>query len=630
MLDPPPSVTSICPDLSRLSLSRHDQVETGVKQSNEEKERIKQEKERIKQEKQIAKEIKKAQDKRDREIANRAAKERAEREKELLDARIAASRQKYAFYVKIASGHVPQHELTAETAFLAPPPGRMWPGGWPNISTQEYGLRHGQSGVTVIKVLDPASRLRLYNELGADCNAFSEYEPGMDFFDDNEKWVGGGFSGLGNPSSFHCLTVRKLRRIVMLAVLKSGVIPMTSTVNSPVLFEQLVCRMIIRPAGDAPPKESFHRDEAVGTQTGDTVYGGGINMSDSDQFMSFVPYTATLVQDRNFGFALIPPEHGAMWKLQSKLVRIPSGCLLIFNERTIHEVRSNTHNEKMVRLHFGWRTTTSRTPLINTLDHCIDTQEAFPLKSGQHEHPNPPPGAEIQPEKGYVPGPPPMWPPLYRVNFPEKLIELAKKLKPACRTVEHYSTKSKVQYARWETPRGPTGETGVLATYQYMPSLAALRGLDPSITMYPAYEPIEKEILRPNINWTGLLDPNGYEHSFSLYLTATDADTDMEEAEEEAGSSFAPPAAEANPRGLTIKDLFGESESSSDDEEENKPLGGRAAARKRAARKRPAAATVVQTPPPIVTEFPPDWKTISLEEGKEFVGYVEEVDDDDW
>lgn len=415
--------------------------------------------------------------------------------------RESAARAKVKHLEKVAAGKEKPAPGDAVEALLVPPDSG-WPGGWPNIPASEYGLRHGESGVTVVQVFDAAQLAAAQAELKNACEAFPEFNPGRQNFDDPfETWVLGGFSGLGNPSSFHNMCVRKLRLILMLAVLKSGAIPMDSTEDGVVRLEQLPCRLLIRPCGVTPTKEGPHKDEAKCAKKGDVVYGGWLNLNLHDQFFSCVPGSANAVQGINRGFAKIPADEEHLHKANSKLVRIPPGALLIFNERITHEVRAIKLQWKMVRLHFGWRTTVHSEPLTTTLAHILHEQDGFPLKSGQHKHQSPPPGTVVPEGMDYVPGPPPMWGPLHWTNSPHLLTPFASRFKDACVTTMHYTNPLSAQGLRWEPG-------GVRSVPQFMPSLYALSRIDPSIAMYPVYTDVEKAILVPNTSWEGLLLPS--------------------------------------------------------------------------------------------------------------------------
>lgn len=390
-----------------------------------------------------------------------------------------------------------------------------------------YGLGPGQSGVTVIPFADVAMLAQLRAELAAYIDSMPEYkpaglnpnpyapkeeisEPVPDAFRngalpnpstfDNDAFfpVEGGFAAMGNPSSFHNPLVRKLRMAAHVAVLESGVIPIAPDEN----FEQVADRVMVRRSEKNPTAEAWHRDEAKFAVLGDTVYGGWVNLDvERAQVFSMVPFSANQVAGQNNGFARInESEHVDMVNYSFRVV-VPPGHILIFNERTIHEVvarplksseiRGKTGSQlARCRLFLGWRTTKATTPITPNLDARLETQEALPIKSGQHTHPNPPPGAP-----GDYPGPPAMYSKLHTTNFPLLLKRLASHLKPAATQLYLYQPGGK------QAQRFPNG---LLAPKLYMPSLRELSEADPSIQMYAPYTGAEKSILFPSRVWHNL------------------------------------------------------------------------------------------------------------------------------
>ena len=182
------------------------------------------------------------------------------------------------------------------------------------------------------------------------------------------------------------------------AVVEAGVLP----IGQDELFEQIADRLMVRRSEKKPTSEAWHRDEAKFAKPGDTLYGGWLNMDSTRvQYFSMVPGSANEVQEQNFGFSPIPKEDHVRLVSLSRRVAIPPGHLLIFNERTIHEVVAEgpTMREKKFgeggshlarcRLFFGWRTTKQAEPLTSNLMARLRDQEGLPLKSGQHLHPPP-------------------------------------------------------------------------------------------------------------------------------------------------------------------------------------------------------------------------------------------------
>ena len=411
----------------------------------------------------------------------------------------------------------------------------------------KYGLREGESGVTVIPFMDKATLEGEREKLRAYFDSMHEYkngeiydvkqggqmphpyangekqcEPDPETFANGSKLslstlnndgfapVEGGFAGMGNPSSYHNKFVRDLRMAAHVAVVESGVIPVKGDEN----LEQEACRLMVRRSYKTPTAETWHRDEAIFAKDGDTIYGGWVNLDlERDQLFSMVPYTAydEGVKNMNNGFNKISVSEHLGLVQRSVEVRVPPGHILIFNERTIHEVSSVSLKKCDVdglsgsqvarcRLFMGWRTTNDTEPITPNLDARLDAQEALPLKSGQHKHPNPPEGfgeddfQKLYPGKVY-PGPPPMYSKLHLTNNPILLKKLASHLKPACTEIITYRGSGK------QAQRYPNG---LRAPILYMPSLYELNKKDPTITMYAAYTEAERSILKPGREWRNL------------------------------------------------------------------------------------------------------------------------------
>ena len=325
------------------------------------------------------------------------------------------------------------------------------------------------------------------------------------FDNDHFHMVEGGFAALANSSSFHNPLVRDIRMAAHAAVIQSMAIPIEDGEN----FEQIVDRLMVRRSDKDPTAESWHRDEAKFAEDGDTVYGGWVNLDqDRSQIFSMVPYTAQQVKsNKGQGFAALKTHQEILNAIQqSRKVTVPPGHILIFNERTVHEVvarplkkydRINADGSPKsgsdlarCRLFFGWRTTKRTTPMTPDLQRRLLAQEALPLKSGQHLHPNPPVG-----QRANYPGPPPMYSPLHLTNFPLMLKELATHLKPAA-TLFHLYKDDGIQAGRFPN--------GLIIPAMFMPSLEKLNEADPTIKLYTPYSEDELKLLTPRRSWTNL------------------------------------------------------------------------------------------------------------------------------
>ena len=139
---------------------------------------------------------------------------------------------------------------------------------------------------------------------------------------------------------------------------------------------------MMRPKGVAATAEKWHRDEAELAKPTDQLFGGWWNFDDDDQVFSCVPGTHRGVSGHS-GFAPIrDAAQRAAYKASSVTVRIPPGSMLVFYERTVHEVVSRAAKHDMFRQFLGWRLTRSDEPLY-PVDAKFKVQAVMPLKSNQ-------------------------------------------------------------------------------------------------------------------------------------------------------------------------------------------------------------------------------------------------------
>lgn len=311
---------------------------------------------------------------------------------------------------------------------------------------------------------NPSHKIDLLNEAGK----FQEFVPGA------EKLVMGGFAALGNPSSFHNPTVRKLRQwatsIVVNGVFRDMVRP---TTGKPYNVEQCMERMTIRVANEKPSAESWHRDESKIAAGDDKVFGGWINLDDQAQLFSCVPGSQYNEARSHTGFATIPRSEHAACKSRSSLVEIPPGHILVFYENIIHEVLSRKLDRGMVRVHLGWRLTTS-SGMRDNVAEAIRDQGVPKIKSGQT---------------------PPMYAACHFANWIDRLQEWSLK----------YVHKKCLVAVKYQTGKRE-GEEFVIVK-RHMGSLREY-----GFAMYPGYSAEEQKVYQPSNSWT-LLEP-GSENTY--------------------------------------------------------------------------------------------------------------------
>ncbi len=239
-------------------------------------------------------------------------------------------------------------------------------------------------------------------------DAFGEHP----WTDEVTPLVGGGFAALGNPSSFHGTVVRKLRQVVHNAV----ELRMPFQLKRGQYVSQVIDRLLKRCLGQVPSKESWHRDIATNTEEGAIVYGGWLNLDDTPQKFSCVLGThKDAIPEDAKSFYTLPKDADVQKKTRaiSSIVTIPPGCMLIFNEKLIHEVYPARAQSTMKRLFTGWYISKSEHPLdpvpeevpldpvpeedpldpvpeevprrnpTDALLQRLDNNDVMPLKSGQ-------------------------------------------------------------------------------------------------------------------------------------------------------------------------------------------------------------------------------------------------------
>ena len=195
----------------------------------------------------------------------------------------------------------------------------------------------------------------------------------------------GGFSALGNPSSFHHPFVRRVREVLLHTALVEGVLPIARGDHVEKPFD----RCTLRRPGQTPTGESLHRDEAPSALRTDTVFGGWLNLDDSDQTFRCAPGTHLEVGGQNKGFAKIAhPDEMDHYSRQIRSIPIPAGKMLVFYERIVHEVaaiKRACDEPSMYRVHCGFRLTKQLEPLFTgaTTRDWIQQQAVPRIKSSQ-------------------------------------------------------------------------------------------------------------------------------------------------------------------------------------------------------------------------------------------------------
>jgi hypothetical protein len=251
---------------------------------------------------------------------------------------------------------------------------------------QEFLVEYGYVVIST-PFADPstlASARQDFDQMMRDSPEFKNVPADFDALDvDSRTWrpVRGGFAALGNPTSFHHPYVRRKREELMAIALNADVLPLNGR-----LLEKPFDRITFRRAGEKPTAEAVHRDEAPMAVDGDDVFGGWLNLDRTSQYFHCCPRTHKEVGGQNKGFATIKdPIEKARCQEKMRKVEIPSGHLLIFYERLVHEVAPSPALADLRRIHCGWRLTHGTEPLFGMAEtnRWIDEQAVPKIKSGQ-------------------------------------------------------------------------------------------------------------------------------------------------------------------------------------------------------------------------------------------------------
>lgn len=270
-------------------------------------------------------------------------------------------------------------------------------------------------GYVVIRIMDNNQTATARCALEKDIATYKDVLPTYKDIPKEKRppLVLGSFGALGNAASSHSPAVRKLRDVVH----TMGFPCMAATAQ--VIYDlngkefkvaQVPDRPRVQPDGATTSQETWHRDISPFNRNGQ-VFGGWVNLDPTPQYFSCVPgshYDPLFVARKGFSKEKhIESTTGVGARLVNgrpvQKVVVPQGCMLIFDERILHEIcKSKTKNVSM-RLHTAWYLTEGDTPLIPDMDKILEDQKPMTVKSGQH---------------------PPVYAQLHLVNWPEKLKSL--------------------------------------------------------------------------------------------------------------------------------------------------------------------------------------------------------------
>lgn len=305
------------------------------------------------------------------------------------------------------------------------------------LRESRYAEELYRDGVTVVCIPAFTERVaQLRHALDLEFQAFPEFKrtaPFSELSTQNAIRYGlGGTSFVGSPSVFHNMFARRMRQHVMHELIPIVFAPLARMIeaeeNTKLYFHQLIDRMMVRPVGESASSETWHRDVAPGASQDDYTFGGWINLDVTvmgkksargktdvvvagPQYLSGVKGTHREPAGKKRGFAPIDKEEYAVLKQKLKeqanqserdgavtndegFIKVPPGCILIFNEKVAHAVVSKEAKVTTVRQFLGWRLTSDPTstgmvdiknrPLSKeALIDMMHRQAVIPLKSGQ-------------------------------------------------------------------------------------------------------------------------------------------------------------------------------------------------------------------------------------------------------
>lgn len=282
--------------------------------------------------------------------------------------------------------------------------------------------------------------------------------------------VGGGFGGLGNPSSYHNPVVRRIRTQLMIRavkVIKSLLYHLHPNTAKEWNLSQLLDRALYRLKGEKPTKESWHHDDSPSSDPSDIILGGWFNCDVKEtQYFSCIPGTHSIEEGKtSTGFIPFNKKKKAeVAKMKNVKVAIPPGHFILFFQSIYHEVAPTKGSYNMLRLFTGFRLTKQLEPLCPTIMQIIDDQGVPPLKSDQQ---------------------PPMFPKLWWVNFIPRLEAWS----------QNFNSKVLVTRKRKNNKLGI--DEDITAVPRHMGSLREM-----GLPMYTPYTSTEKSMHTPNNTWT--------------------------------------------------------------------------------------------------------------------------------
>jgi hypothetical protein len=186
----------------------------------------------------------------------------------------------------------------------------------------------------------------VYSLNGINFNAENFTSQQLEFLDTTKELRMGARGTLGTPSSQHCEEIRKVRLQIHNA-LATGL----AKVFPGKYLEFAIDRYGERYQGTTIQGDDWHRDVSGQPVEGTEIYGGWFNLNtypltekerkESTQYFSHVPNTWTdELPSGGKGYDRLNPEDTERYKSLRQIAEIATGCGVMFNEKTVHDVKS--------------------------------------------------------------------------------------------------------------------------------------------------------------------------------------------------------------------------------------------------------------------------------------------------
>ena len=344
------------------------------------------------------------------------------------------------------------------------------------LAAASHLFEYGVACIPIAQLASKANRAQALSELDDEISIMPEFIPehceaGASFMDggrvNKRKLVMGGFAALGTASSFHNKFVRDMRLLVHKYALElfRALVRLPEFITKyphadTYKLEQIIDRLMVRPIGDTPSAEAWHRDSSPQAALLDLIFGGWVNFSQHVQHFSCQLKSHHSAEGSSVSKVGFSPIHDkallAELAASKSLIAVNPGEWLVFFDGIVHEINARKQKEVSARQFLGWRLTQEDAPLMGAeaLEEVLSTGAIVPMKSGQM---------------------PPMYAKLHIVNW--------------VRPLETWSVEAIRPDLLEEVRVAGTWRTLVP---RYMPSLEDLDAV------WTPYEAHEKELLYPN------------------------------------------------------------------------------------------------------------------------------------